>query len=129
MAAVRRHHRGRFAMLSFEGKKGVEFCDGLSRRDFLRVGTLSAGAVGLSLAELAQARGKSKSRDLNCIILFLVGAPSHLDTWDLKPGAPDTVRGPFKPIKTNATGVQICEHFPLMAKMADRYSIVRSVHH
>jgi uncharacterized protein (DUF1501 family) len=117
-------------MLTFEGKKGVHFCDGLTRRDFLRVGALTAGAVGLSLADLASLHGAAgKSSDLNCIILFLVGAPSQLDTWDLKPGAPDTVRGPFKPIKTNVPGIEIGEHFPLMAKMADRYALVRSVYH
>jgi hypothetical protein len=119
-------------MLRFEGKKGVEFCDGLTRRDFLRVGSLAAGAVGLSLADvvgLQQAGAAPKSGDVNCILLFLVGAPSQLDTWDLKPGAPDTVRGPFKPIRTNVPGIEIGEHFPLMAKMADRYAIVRSVYH
>ena len=56
-------------------------------------------------------------------------APSHLDTWDLKPNAPDTIRGPFKPIKTNVSGVEICEHFPLMAKQADRYALLRLVYH
>jgi uncharacterized protein (DUF1501 family) len=118
-------------MLSFESRKGVEFCDGLTRRDFLRVGALSAGAVGLSLADLTQLQGAgaSKSNDINCIVLFLVGAPSQLDTWDLKPDAPDTVRGPFHPIATNVAGIQISEHFPLMAKMADRYALVRSIHH
>ncbi|MFN4259870.1 MAG: DUF1501 domain-containing protein [Gemmataceae bacterium] len=118
-------------MLTFSGTKGVEFCDGLTRRDFLRVGALSAGAVGLSLADVVQLQGAqgAKADGINCIMLFLVGAPSHLDTWDLKPDAPDNVRGPFKPIQTNVTGMQISEHFPLMAKMADRYSIVRSVYH
>jgi len=117
-------------MLSFHGKKGVEFCDGLTRRDFLRVGALSAGAVGLNLADLCRLEGAAgKSKDINCIVLFLVGAPSQLDTWDLKPNAPDTVRGPFKPIKTNVPGIEISENFPLMAKMADRYALIRSVHH
>lgn len=116
-------------MLNFEANKGVKFCDGLTRRDFLRAGALSAGAVGLSLADLMAAGPAGKSKDINCILLFLVGAPSHLDTWDLKPDAPDTVRGPFKPAKTNVPGVEISEHFPLMGKVADRYAIVRSVHH
>jgi hypothetical protein len=115
-------------MLRLEGKKGVAFCDGLTRRDFLRVGSLSAGAVGLSLADLARARGAG-SGEVNCILLFLVGGPGQLDTWDPKPGAPDSVRGPFRPIRTNVPGVHISEHFPLTAQMADRYSIVRSVHH
>jgi uncharacterized protein (DUF1501 family) len=116
-------------MLQFEGKKGVEFCDGLTRRDFLRVGALGAGAVGLSLADLSAARANSGNGEVNCILLFLVGGPGHLDTWDLKPDAPDGVRGPFQPIRTNAPGVDICEHFPLMARLADRYALVRSVHH
>ena len=113
-------------MLSLEGDKGVRFCDGLTRRDFLRVGALGAGAVGLSLGDLGAAE---KSKDIHCILLFLVGGPSQLDTWDLKPDAPAEVRGPFRPIKTNAPGVEICEHFPLMARQADRYAILRSVHH
>ena len=119
-------------MLSFEGNKGARFCDGLTRRDFLRVGTLSGGALGLSLPDLFQARAagsEGRSGERNCILLFLVGGPSQLDTWDMKPGAPDTIRGPFRPIRTNVAGVQICEHFPRMAQMADRYAIVRSVHH
>jgi hypothetical protein len=116
-------------MLTLNSTKGVQFCDGLTRRDFLRAGALSAGAVGVSLADLARLEGAGKSGDINCIILFLVGAPSQLDTWDPKPGAPDNVRGPFKPIKTNVPGMEICEHFPLMARMADRYALVRSVYH
>jgi len=119
-------------MLQFEGHKGVRFCDGVTRRDFLKVGAITAGAVGLSLADLLktqQVQAAPRSDEINCILLFLIGAPSQLDTWDLKPNAPDTVRGPFKPIKTNVPGIDICENFPLMAKMADRYALVRSVHH
>src|SRR5262245_21558878 len=100
----------------------------LSRRDFLRAGSLGAGAVGLTLADLDQARAASGA-GTSCILLFLVGGPSQLDTWDLKPAAPDTVRGPFRPIRTNVPGIDICEHFPRMARLADRYAIVRSVHH
>src|SRR5258708_1774896 len=98
---------GATTMLQFEGKRGVEFCDGLNRRDFLRIGSLSAGAVSLSLVDLLQqqALGSSPSKDINCILLFLVGGPSHLDTFDPKPNAPSTIRGPFKPIKTNVAGI------------------------
>jgi uncharacterized protein (DUF1501 family) len=116
-------------MLTFSCKKGVEFCDGLTRRDFLRVGTLAAGTVGLSVAELTQLQGAAPSRDINCILLFLVGGPSQLDTWDLKPNAPDMIRGPFRPIHTNVPGIDMGEHFPLIARMADRYALIRSVHH
>jgi hypothetical protein len=121
-----------FIMFQFESRKGVELCDGLTRRDFLRVGTLTAGAVGLSLTDLVQLQqigAAGPAEDVNCILLFLVGGPSHLDTWDLKPAAPEDVRGPFHPIQTKVPGMAICEHFPLMARMADRYALVRSVHH
>jgi hypothetical protein len=119
-------------MLHLESRTGVELCDGLTRRDFLRVGTLTAGAAGLSLANLVQLQqvgAPGPADDVNCILLFLVGGPSQLDTWDLKPAAPDGVRGPFRPIQTNVPGIEICEHFPRMAQMADRYALVRSVHH
>jgi len=113
-------------MLQFESEKGAKTCNGLTRRDFLRVGALGAGAVGLSLADL---HAESSKKDVNCILLFLVGGPSQLDTWDLKPNAPDTIRGPFRPIGTEVPGIQIGEHFPRMARRARHYAIVRSVHH
>jgi uncharacterized protein (DUF1501 family) len=117
-------------MLSLEAVKGVRECTGLSRREFLRVGALTAGAAGLSLADLGWLQGAgSPGKDINCIILFLIGGPSQLDTWDPKPLAPEDIRGPFRPIATNVPGIQISEHFPLMARMADRYAILRSVHH
>src|SRR5205807_784251 len=123
---------GRIDMLRLEGTRPITSCAGITRRDFLRVGTVAAGAVGLSLTDLARlqhAGAAANSNDINCILLFLVGGPSQLDTWDLKPSAPDTIRGPFRPIRTNVPGIEICEHFPRMAQMADRYAIVRSVHH
>jgi uncharacterized protein (DUF1501 family) len=115
-------------MLTVNGNRGVRFCDGYSRRDFLRAGGL---ALGMSLTDLARPKRASAAvpSELNCIQLFLVGGPSHLDTWDLKPDAPDDIRGPFRPIQTNVPGIQISEHFPRMARMADRFSIVRSVYH
>src|SRR6266496_3442514 len=100
----------------------------LSRRDFFRVGAASAGAAGLTFTQGAAADAH-RVHDGNLIVLFLVGGPSQLDTWDMKPAAPTTVRGPFKPIATNVIGMQICEHFPRMAQRAHRYAIVRSVHH
>jgi Protein of unknown function (DUF1501) len=100
----------------------------LSRRDFFRVGAASAGAASLTLAGGAVA-SERPTGDTNLIVLFLVGGPSQLDTWDMRPAAPTTVRGPFRPIPTNVTGVQICEHFPRMSQTANRYAILRSVHH
>lgn len=116
-------------MLNLESSRGVTSCDGVTRRDFLRVGSL---AVGLSLTKLTQLQaldGAGNSNEKSCIQLFLVGGPSQLDTWDLKPNAPSEIRGPFRPIRTNVSGIEICEHFPRMAQRADRYAILRSLHH
>jgi uncharacterized protein (DUF1501 family) len=115
-------------MLHVEGKNSVGLCDGLTRRDFLRVGALGAGSVGLTLADLTRLHAAS-NRDINCILLFLVGGPSQLDTWDPKPEASDSVRGPFRAIPTNVPGIRLAETFPLMARMMDRFALVRSVHH
>jgi hypothetical protein len=116
-------------MLNFQSETPVRFCDGMSRRDFLRVGSLSAGAVGLSLADLQAAQGGGAADGVNCILLFLVGGPSQLDTWDPKPGATSNIRSPFRPMATKVPGLTLCETFPLMAQMADRFAVARSVHH
>ncbi|MFO0807727.1 MAG: DUF1501 domain-containing protein [Gemmataceae bacterium] len=112
-------------MLRFDAPRPVSFCDGLTRRDFLHAGALAP--LGLALPQFLQAAPKDK--DINCIMLFLVGGPSQLDTWDPKPDAPAEIRGPFKPIATNVPGMQITEVFPRMAKVADKFSLVRSVYH
>lgn len=106
----------------------VTFREGPSRREFLQAGTLSA--LGLGLANPAEARAREESdRGMSCILLFLVGGPSHLDTWDMKPDAPEEIRGPFRPIATKVPGVSISEIFPLLATNMDKVSLVRSVHH
>ncbi len=116
-------------MFRLDADKPVSFCDGLNRRDFFHVGSLSY--LGLSLADwsLLKAAGATNSDKKNCIFLFLVGGPSQLDTWDMKPDAPSEIRGPYRPIPTNVDGIQISEIFPRMAKHADKYSLVRSLHH
>src|SRR5580693_5272459 len=115
-------------MLNISGKGSVTTCDGITRRDFLQVGTL--GAIGLSLSRFAelQALGAAPAGadDRACIMIFNVGAPSQLDTFDMKPDAPSEIRGPFKPIRTNNPDIQVCEMFPLLAKLADKFSLVRS---
>jgi uncharacterized protein (DUF1501 family) len=116
-------------MLNFQSKKPVRFCDGLTRRDFLRVGSLGAGAAGLSFANLPTGLAAGHGQGVNCILLFLVGGPSQLDTWDPKPYAPSDVRSPFRPIRTKVPGLHLCETFPQMAQMAERFAVVRSVHH
>ncbi len=118
-------------MLKVTGRGSITTCDGVTRRDFLEVGTL--GAIGLSLSKLAAlqaigAAGKG-SDEKACIMIFNLGAPSQLDTWDMKPDAPSEIRGPFKPIKTNNPDIQISEIFPLHAKIADKFSLVRSCYH
>jgi hypothetical protein len=101
-----------------------------SRREFLRVGGGLAVASFLSSAPTAASAplsGKAGAR--SCIFIYLLGGPPHLDTFDLKPAAPAEVRGPFRPIATRLPGVQICEHLPRLAGLADRYALVRSVSH
>ena len=116
-------------MLNFYSQRPLRLCDDLTRRDFLRVGSLSAGAVGLSLADLSAGQARPATAEVSCILLFLVGGPSQIDTWDPKPAAPSNVRGPFRPIPTNVPGLALAETFPLMAQRADRFALVRSVHH
>ncbi len=114
------------------GNEKVSLCSGVNRRSFLQAG--AAGMAGLALPTLMQleatgAGGYNKAKIKNCITLFLVGSPGHVDTWDMKPDAPEDIRGKFKPIQTNVNGIQICEHFPLMARMMDKVALVRSLHH
>src|SRR5712691_3618740 len=118
-------------MLKVSGKGSVTTCDGVTRRDFLQVGAL--GALGLTLSEFTalQAMGAvSKGNDEKAVILiFNLGAPSQLDTWDMKPNAPVEIRGPFEAIATQAPGITISELFPGMARHGDKISFIRSVYH
>ncbi len=116
-------------MLRIDAHRPVTFCDGLSRRDFLHAGSLSVLGLTLPSWEALKAAGAVEDRDVNCIMLFLVGGPSQIDTWDPKPHAPAEVRGPFRPIDTNVPGIQISEIFPRLARLMDRVSLVRSVYH
>jgi hypothetical protein len=113
-------------MINLTGRGETHNCDGVTRRDFLQVGSL--GALGVSMTDLAAMESK-KSADQSCILIFNLGAPSQMDTWDMKPDAPAEVRGPFKPIRTNSPDIQISEIFPKMAKHADKFSLVRSCYH
>lgn len=114
-------------MLTIRGGDTGLFCDGISRRDFLRIGGLALGGLTLTdlLAVEAQAgiRGSHKA----VIMVYLPGGPSHQDTFDLKRDAPSEIRGEFKPIKTNVSGIEICEYMPLLAKMMDKFAIIRSL--
>ncbi len=118
-------------MLNVTGKGQAHTCDGITRRDFLQVGTL--GAIGLSLPELMAAKAQgavAKDHDQRSVIMiFNLGAPSQLDLFDMKPDASEEIRGPFKPIHTNVSGIDISEILPLHAKHADKFSLVRSCFH
>jgi len=118
-------------MIRLDADKPAEFCDGLRRRDFLHAGSLTG--LGFGLTDLfglrALGAAPAEQKDKNCIFLFLVGGPSQLDTWDMKPNAPVEIRGPYNPIKTNVPGIEISENFPRMARHADKYTLIRGMNH
>jgi hypothetical protein len=110
------------------------FCDRVSRRDLLRVGTAgllstSVSLPGLLRAEARQAAQGGSSNDLSLIFIFLHGGMSHLDSWDMKPDAPAEFRGDFRPIASKIPDMMVCEHLPHLAKQTDKFSIIRSMHH
>jgi hypothetical protein len=115
-------------MIGFGGNR-VRLCDGMTRRELLRVGGM--GLFGLSLADVLRAdtQAPRPRREKSVILFYLQGGQSQLDTWDMKPDAPDGIRSEFKPIATNVPGIQICEHMPRLSKMADKYAIIRSMAH
>src|SRR5262245_12725896 len=105
-------------------------CSGpLRRREFLRIGGLTIGGLTLSDVLAARAAAGNARTDTSVILLYLNGGPSHLETYDLKPAAPIEYRSIYRPIATNVRGMEICEHFPRQAKLADRFSLVRSLNH
>ncbi len=108
------------------------FCDGLSRRNFLKIGAFGAG---LTLADMLRLQAQAsdapaaarQSRPKSAIMIYLPGGPTHMDTYDLKPDAPAEFRGEFTPIQTNVNGVQISPLFPLQAAMFDKFAVIRSI--
>jgi len=120
-------------MLSILEHRGRRFCDGVTPRGFLKIGGLSFGAGGLSLADLlraeagAAAAGKPTKSHKSVINIFLAGGPPHQDMWDIKTEAPSEIRGEFNPIKTNVPGIEICEVFPELANRADKAVFIRSI--
>jgi hypothetical protein len=112
------------------------FCDGLSRRDALRIGAATAPGFSLTLDQLLQRKavaanpGSTNDRDnVSMIILFLKGGLSTIDTLDMKPKAPIEFRGEFDPISTNVPGIDVCSHLPLLARQADKFALLRSFTH
>ncbi|MDO7678702.1 MAG: DUF1501 domain-containing protein, partial [Pirellulales bacterium] len=119
-------------MLSILGNGGsgrhARLCDGISRRDLLRLGTLTVG--GLSLPQLLKAEQAVGIRNSHkaVIMIYMCGAPGHQDMYDLKMDAPAEIRGEFKPIHTNVPGIDICEHMPRLAAIMDKCVPLRSMH-
>ena len=114
-------------MLELQGHSQGQFCDGVQRRQFLKIGGLALG--GLTMVDLlrAEAQAGTYNSTKSIINIYLGGGPTHMDTFDLKPNAPKEYRGEFNPIATNAPGVEICELMPELATVADKYTIVRSI--
>ena len=119
-------------MLSIHGNKPESLCDRHSRRHFLKIGGLALG--GLSLPQILRAEAASpapagkKLSHKAIIMIYLSGGPSHQDMYDLKVDAPKEIRGSFQPIKTNVPGIEICEHMPRLARMMDKFTIIRSLY-
>src|SRR5262249_22854948 len=107
--------------------KQARFCDGVSRRNFLKIGALGLG--GLTLPQLLQAEASSGVRrsHKSVIMIYLPGGPPHQDMFDLKLDAPTEIRGEFRPIRTNVAGIEICEHLPRLAAIMDKLVVVRSI--
>ncbi|MDZ4819781.1 MAG: DUF1501 domain-containing protein [Planctomycetota bacterium] len=109
------------------------YCDGLNRRSFVKLGM--AGMASMGLSTLLQAKAQSAAtqqgakKDTSVILIWLDGGPSHIDLYDMKPDAPAEVRGIWKPMPTNVPGINICEMLPEQAKVADKFSIIRSLSH
>ncbi|MEZ5941486.1 MAG: DUF1501 domain-containing protein [Planctomycetaceae bacterium] len=111
-----------------------KLCDGVSRREMMRIGGAAMGGLGLSTLLEAQASAEPAAAETfgkakNCIILFLYGSPSQLETFDMKPEAPLEIRGSMQPIPSALPGIPVCEHLPKIAQIMDRVTVVRSVNH
>jgi len=114
-------------MLTIFGRRSYGgFCDQVARRDFLKIGGMALG--GLALPDVLRLEAAQGAKSHKAIInVFLPGGPPHIDMWDLKPDAPAEIRGEYSPIKTTVPGMEICELFPKLAAMADKFAIIRSI--
>jgi hypothetical protein len=113
-------------MLRLEDQS-IRLCDRMPRRSFMQIGGLAMGGMSLPQILKAQEQSGKRSSHKAVIMIFLAGGPPHQDMFDLKPDAPDEVRGEFKPIDTNVPGIQISELMPRVAGMMDKFSIIRSL--
>ena len=115
-------------MLTIRGQASGRFCDGISRRDFIRIGGLAMGGIGLPQMLRAEALSGIRKSPKAVIMIYMAGAPPHQDIFDLKMDAPLEIRGPYKPISTNVPGIQISEHMPRCARIMDKLVPIRSMY-
>src|SRR5262245_28576928 len=117
-------------MIRMGGDMQIRPCSGpLNRRDFLRVGSLAIGGLGLAEVLAGRAAARTASADTSIILIYCSGGASHLETYDLKPDGPELMRSVFRPIATRVPGMAICEHLPLHARVADKFTLIRSLNH
>ena len=106
------------------------FCPGpQSRRDFLKFGALTLGGLGAAGIVPWQLQAAERTPDTSVIFIWLPGGPPHMEMYDMKPGAPEEYRGDFRPVRTNVPGIDVCEHLPMHTKIADKFTIIRSIAH
>src|SRR5687768_5346630 len=119
------------AMLRIDAGPTPKYCDGLTRRNFVQLAM--SGMASISLPALLRAKAAAAiapaAKDTAVILMWLDGGPGHMDLYDMKPEAPIEYRGLWTPIRTNVPGIEISELFPLQAKCADKFSILRSLYH
>lgn len=113
--------------MTVNGKVRSGYCDGVHRRDFLKIGGLALGGLTLPQLLAAEARAGTGKSHKAVIMVFLAGGPPHLDMVDLKPDTPAEIRGEFKPIATNVPGLDVCEHMPRLARLMDKFVVIRSM--
>ena len=101
----------------------------IQRRGFMQIGALGLGGITLSDVLRLRAESNPHKADTSVIMLYQHGGASQFETWDLKPDAPSEIRSQFSSIRTNVPGIDICEHFPRQAEIADKFALIRSMHH
>src|SRR5688500_2352339 len=114
-------------MLSIPSTARSRFCDGVSRRNFLKIGALGLGGLALPQILQAEARAGIRKSHKAIIMIYLPGGPPHQDMFDIKVDAPQEIRGEFKPIPTAVPGIRICEHLPRVAAIMDKVAVIRSM--
>ena len=111
------------------GREPAEYCDGMSRRSFVQIGIAGMASIGLGDVLRAKALSGQAKKNTSVLMLWLDGGPGHMDMYDMKPDAPKEYRGLWRPIPTNVSGIEVSELFPRQAQLADKFSLVRSLHH